>query len=127
MMTSCMIKCQLHREMSSPRDARSVVRGALPKERESVRDLAVLLTNELVTNALLHGAGDICLELERTEGHLRVEVADAELTQPVVRTPDVLSEGGRGVVIVDALASAWGVREIPDDGKTVWFELNLDD
>jgi len=126
-MTSCMIRCQLQREMASPRQARSVVRSALPRERDYVRDLAVLLTNELVTNALLHGKGEIGLALERSQGRLRVEVEDGERARPVLRSPDVQSEEGRGIVIVDSLSSSWGVRDVVDTGKSVWFELNLDD
>jgi anti-sigma regulatory factor (Ser/Thr protein kinase) len=117
---------QLHREMSSAREARSVVRGALPKVPEPIRDLAVLLTNELVTNAIIHGAGKIGLALDRFPGHLHIEVSDMGAARPVLRAPDVESESGRGVVIVDALASAWGVRHT-DNGKSVWFDLDLDD
>jgi anti-sigma regulatory factor (Ser/Thr protein kinase) len=126
-MTSRTIRRQLHREVSSPREARSVVRAALPDEQDSVRDIAVLLTNELVTNAVLHGVGEIGLALQRSNGRLRVEVADAECAVPVLQAPDAHSEHGRGVALVDVLASSWGVRDLAGDGKAVWFELSLEE
>jgi two-component sensor histidine kinase len=110
--------------MSSARAARRVVRDALPAEWEPIRSLAVLLTNELVTNALIHGSGNIGLALDLSDGRLHVEVSDTEGARPELRARDVQSERGRGVVIVDALASAWGVRET-GNGKSVWFELDL--
>ncbi len=102
-----------------------MVRGALPGQSDRVLDLAVLLTNELVTNALVHGDGDISLSLERSPDHVRIEVSDLTPDPPVQLPPDRSRENGRGIVIVDALASSWGVRR-DREGKSVWFELPLD-
>ncbi len=85
-------------------------------------DSAVLLTSELVTNALKHGQGSPSLTVDAGELHVRVEVGDDEPRPPVRTTADPDAESGRGLFIVDALASAWGVDEQPD-GKVVWFEL----
>jgi anti-sigma regulatory factor (Ser/Thr protein kinase) len=84
-------------------------------------DTARLLVSELVTNAVVHGHGDIMLRATLDEDRLLVEVIDQgggfELT---LRQQDFASIGGRGLAIVDAEASRWGIHE----GTThVWFEL----
>ncbi len=84
-------------------------------------DTARLLVSELVTNAVVHGQGDITLRATLDEDRVLVEVIDEgggfELT---VREHDFTSVGGRGLAIVDAEASRWGIHE----GTThVWFEL----
>ena len=55
---------------------------------------------------------------------MRVEIDDLSTEVPVVRHPDTVDEHGRGVLLVDRLANAWGV-EPRTDGKTVWFELDV--
>ncbi|MEU7283659.1 SpoIIE family protein phosphatase [Streptomyces sp. NPDC045431] len=95
-----------------------------------VVDDAVVLTSELVTNAIVHAgtAADVlCL---RTEQGVRVEVADRypEREVPLQGTgrydlnPD--SENGRGLLLCAALASRWGVEYSPTQ-KQVWFQLDL--
>jgi anti-sigma regulatory factor (Ser/Thr protein kinase) len=88
-------------------------------------ETAVLLVSELVTNAVLHAktpAAVLRLRLETAEGCLRIEVQDADPSWPHPRTPAGLDESGFGLVLVDALADKWGVRDTPP-GKTVWAEL----
>lgn len=89
------------------------------------RDVAVLLTDELVTNALVHGGGRFSLTVQMDEAVLRVSVADRSLEVPRVLRPSGDREHGRGMAIIDALATAWGTDQQPDQ-KTVWFELALD-
>lgn len=78
-------------------------------------DAAALVTSELVTNAVLHGSGDVRLTCQAGDRRIRSEVGDAEARHP--RAPggdvDVDGEGGRGMIIVGALASAWGVTDTP--------------
>ncbi|MEV6007820.1 ATP-binding protein [Streptomyces sp. NPDC051976] len=82
-----------------------------------------LLISELVTNAMTHGAGDgISLVLCVTGGALRVEVTDGSQARPRVRDVSAHAENGRGMIIVNQLADAWGVSE---DGRTVWCSLAL--
>ena len=93
-----------------------------------VRDAAVLLTSELVANAVLHGAAPVTL-LVHTDGRgqVRVEVTDADPRLPCAPVPDTteMGESGRGLQFVAALATAWGSAAGPDGtGKTTWFELN---
>jgi serine/threonine-protein kinase RsbW len=90
-----------------------------------LEETAVLLVSELVTNGVLHAktpAAILRLRLETAEGFLRIEVQDADPSWPRRRTPAGLDESGFGLVLVDALADKWGVRDTPP-GKTVWTEL----
>ncbi|MGZ2356370.1 SpoIIE family protein phosphatase [Streptomyces sp. 372A] len=97
-----------------------------------VVDDAVVLTSELVTNAVIHAgtAADVlCL---RTEDGVRVEIADhyPEREIPLRTTGLDLgsldSENGRGLLLCAALASRWGVEYSPTR-KHVWFQLDLPD
>jgi anti-sigma regulatory factor (Ser/Thr protein kinase) len=85
---------------------------------------AELLTSEVVSNAVMHGAPPLRLGVTTHADGVRVEVLDGSDVLPRLPTGDVHpdSPGGRGLRIVDALASAWGV-EAGTDGKTVWFHV----
>jgi anti-sigma regulatory factor (Ser/Thr protein kinase) len=111
-------------EERSPAAARRIVRKAvLEAGMEHVLDEALLLTTELVTNALIHGGTEVELEVAVEGKTLRVQVSDRGDGRVLI--PDIPSEereGGRGIHLVDALASAWGTRHSAQ-GKTVWFEL----
>ncbi len=85
-------------------------------------DTAVLLTSETVTNAFIHGRSDVRIRVRATPGLLLVEVADdnSRHPQPQESDPDALD--GRGLLIIELMATRWGVRDDPY-GKTVWFEV----
>lgn len=86
---------------------------------------AALLTSELVTNAIRYGGSRFTLEATIPGPCLRVTVLDASSTLPTLEsTPSVTAEGGRGLQLVEMLASRWGV-ETRDAGKAVWFELDV--
>lgn len=110
---------------SSVGAARRFVRDVLMSRRvaEEVVDTVELLTSEIVTNAILHGRAGPKLIVEVDDGTVRVGVHDMSLDVPVRRRtrPDDVS--GRGVLIVDELASAWGVEQERGGGKRVWFEV----
>jgi anti-sigma regulatory factor (Ser/Thr protein kinase) len=97
-----------------------VERCGLP---EDARESAVLVSSELVTNALQHGRGKIELRLTRLGKFLRIEVVDEGHEQaPAVRQEAADETGGWGLRIVDHLAAQWGVFE----GTThVWADLPL--
>lgn len=85
----------------------------------------VLLANELVTNAILHTSSQVSLEVDLAEDRIRVAVRDDSPQPPVRRRAPTQSTSGRGLDLVQALATAWGVEWVPDDGKAVWFEVRL--
>jgi anti-sigma regulatory factor (Ser/Thr protein kinase) len=90
-------------------------------------DDAMLLTSELVNNAVTHTEGDSELRAyyDTLRGQLRVEVSDKSSRVPRIRDDDSsTSVGGRGLRIVDTVAARWGTSPLPS-GKSVWFELGL--
>ncbi len=89
---------------------------------ELVED-AQLLTSELVTNAAVHTGEPFTVRIACGDHRLRVEVSDRSATRPERGDAGPTDVHGRGLAIVDSLASRWGVDELRADGKTVWFEL----
>ncbi|MEH0520932.1 SpoIIE family protein phosphatase [Streptomyces stelliscabiei] len=90
-------------------------------------DSAVLLVSETLTNVLVHTDADALLVAEMTgdggKRRMRIEVTDASDDLPHKRHPGELASSGRGLVLMDVLADAWGV-DPRGDGKSIWFELN---
>ncbi|MER7181080.1 ATP-binding protein, partial [Streptomyces hyaluromycini] len=89
-------------------------------------DSAVLLVSEMLTNVLVHTDADALLLAEVSgqapERRLRVEVTDAGDDLPHKRRPGELASSGRGLVLIEVLADAWGV-DPRGQGKSIWFEL----
>ena len=67
---------------------------------------------------------EFTLRLRRGHESIWVEVFDADLRLPRIRSAGESDEGGRGLYLVDQLATRWGSRPTKD-GKAVWFELPL--
>lgn len=89
----------------------------------SPAEVAVLLTSELVTNAIRHGGAPVRVHAALSQhGDLRIEVADDDPGQVTPRRPGPDDDGGRGLVLVDRLADRWGIRRT-SSGKRVWFEV----
>lgn len=88
---------------------------------------AQLLISELVTNALVHPrppCAVIVVSVLISAKTLRVEVRDSDPTPPRrASSSSVADENGRGLRLLEALASRWGCHPGPGNGKTVWFEL----
>ncbi|MEV4680322.1 SpoIIE family protein phosphatase [Streptomyces kurssanovii] len=111
--------------------ARAFVRDTLQGWGYSdVVDDAVVLTSELVTNAVVHAGTSADVLCLRSEDGVRVEVADRypEREVPIQGAGRAIanldSENGRGLLLCAALASRWGVEYTPTH-KTVWFQLDL--
>lgn len=110
-------------DAASARRARRLVAEVLDGAGlEDLEDLALLLVSETVTNAVIHAATDIELLVVAEGGCLRVEVSDGSPVLPGVRHYDEEATTGRGVGLVEVLATAWGF-ERTTGGKTVWFTL----
>jgi anti-sigma regulatory factor (Ser/Thr protein kinase) len=90
---------------------------------DSVVRTVELLTSEVVTNAIVHGRSGPQLVVEVTDDFVRVAVRDLSPDAPRRRLARVDDVSGRGVVIVEQLASAWGVQRELGGGKQVWFEV----
>ncbi|GAB3959858.1 ATP-binding protein [Streptomyces sparsus] len=102
-----------------------VVRWGWPRGCEQTGTVELVVA-ELAANAVLHGrVAGRCFRTGLTlltDGRLRIEVTDprGERAPALVRGS---GEGGRGLLLVDALAAEWGVRPYLPGGKTVWAEV----
>jgi anti-sigma regulatory factor (Ser/Thr protein kinase) len=110
------------------REARAFVAKALG-DKWPATDVALLLTSEIVTNAVLHSrsaraGGTLTLLVTEAEGGLRVQVCDggSDFSIPVVKRDPCTAGDGHGLLLVQALADNWGyVRH--ESETTVWFWL----
>ncbi len=105
-------------------EARSQVRSAIGAWDVPVDpDVAVLLTSELVTNAIRYEAsGTVTLAITCSCRQLRVDVFDTCCLLPVVVDAAAEAETGRGLMLVATLSADWGFYPIPT-GKAVYFTL----
>ena len=110
-------------EPSSAHAARHFVRVFLRTRPAAIVDTVVLLTSELVTNALVHARSVVEVDLTNTGGMIRIAVTDDSSELPKIEPSVTLSEHGRGVPLVATLSDDWGVEQT-HFGKTIWFILN---
>lgn len=89
---------------------------------EDLSDIAELLISEVVTNVVVHARSEARVCVTVTPGQVVVEVGDDDERPPVLRPDDETALGGRGISLLQASATAWGVRPEPG-GKVVWFSL----
>ena len=104
-------------------EARSVVRRSMDPSDNGLVALVVLLADEVVTNAIVHGQGPIDIAVEADEERVKVMVRDRSEIPPLPKRAARYAEGGRGLTIVEAVASRWGVVGT-HPGKAVWFEID---
>jgi anti-sigma regulatory factor (Ser/Thr protein kinase) len=108
-------------------EARRRVRAAIASWQVPVdQDAALLLTSELVTNAVRHEAGQraqaVMLVISCFRGRLRVDVHDTSRSLPAVADVPADAETGRGLLLVETLSDEWGFYRTPA-GKAVYFTL----
>ncbi len=108
-------------------EARSQVRAAICAWDVPVDPgVAVLLTSELVTNAIRHEPGEtVMLVISCSCGQLRVDVHDTSRSLPVLVDASADAETGRGLMLVATLSAEWGVYRTPA-GKAVYFTLGFE-
>ncbi|MGW5847521.1 SpoIIE family protein phosphatase [Streptomyces sp. NPDC055254] len=113
-------------DTEGPALARHLIRAAAAAWGAPERsDEIELAADELMTNALVHteGGADIGLRLTG-EGRIRVEVADSSSALPQRREAEDWAVSGRGLMLVERLADAWGVQP-RGGGKLVWCEFSV--
>jgi anti-sigma regulatory factor (Ser/Thr protein kinase) len=111
--------------------ARGWLHGVLPRlvgrhPRRDLYDDTELLLCELVTNAVVHGGGVTGVRLQAAERTLRVTVCDHTAAEPVAGVAGGDAEHGRGLMLIEMLATRWGTDRGGAAGKCVWFELSTD-
>jgi anti-sigma regulatory factor (Ser/Thr protein kinase) len=110
----------------STTQARRFVLGALAEwGLDGLRDTAALLTSELVTNSVLHARTEVEVSVVRLDDGVSIEVSDGSARTPVRRMQYDEATTGRGVELLEQLASGWDVT-LHAAGKTVRFFLSLD-
>jgi anti-sigma regulatory factor (Ser/Thr protein kinase) len=86
-------------------------------------DEIVLVVNELAANAICHAKTDFTVSLSKFGDTVLVEVADSHPDMPAIFFAPSNSVSGRGLRMVDRVATAWGVLKRPDGGKIVSAEV----
>jgi DNA-binding NarL/FixJ family response regulator len=116
-------RANLTGELESPGRARRFVDETLRRwDCEEQLDVVSLLVSELVTNAVVHAQSDVEVGVQLTGDGIRIDVLDQSTVEPVRRSPNDYDTSGRGLELVDALATRWGIDTGPY-GKSVWFEV----
>ena len=112
-------------DATTPRAARKLVEAALDRWNcRHALDTVALLASEVVTNAVLHGRSEIDVAVRLLPRTIRVEVTDRSRAGPRPRRAAADAESGRGLALVEGLASSWGSDPLPaGQGKVVWFEV----
>lgn len=133
-MSARQCRIPLMADLAAPAAARSIVQDAIRTWRVPVdADVALLLTSELVTNAITHGAPAagtfVLLTIACDAAGLRVDVHDGSGDLPVLdagllREASADAETGRGLLLVTTLSAEWGFYATPA-GKAVYFTLEL--
>lgn len=124
------VDVELPAEASSAAAARAAVRSLLvgpglqgrTRPDQQALDRVLLLTSEVVTNAILHARTPLRLTASVERGQVRVGVYDSLRLVPRVRAYRADAGTGRGMHLVAALADQWGVEET-SGGKCVWFTV----
>ena len=126
MMNLIEVRTMLTPHPTSVGAARRFVRDVLMSRQVSdgVVETVELLTSEVVTNAIVHGRSGPQLAVDVGDHLVRVAVGDLSPQLPVRRQARLDDVSGRGVVIIDELASAWGVERERNGAKRVWFEVS---
>lgn len=121
-LSTARMELTLDPEPRSPRIARRSVAEFLRRKgaTDDLVNTAALLVSEVVTNAVVHARTVVRVRCEVERLGARIEVADESTSEPIVWEHDVDALAGRGLVLVDALATAHGVRSTKA-GKVVWF------
>lgn len=112
-------------KIAAVRQARRYVQDAVATSATpTLAEDAALLVTELAVNAVLHARTDFDVAVESTTVGVRVSVRDRSPAMPVLAVVSATAMSGRGLALVAALASRWGVAASACASKSVWFELS---
>ena len=89
---------------------------------EDTRQLAVLVVDELVTNAVIHAGTPIDVRVEHESGVVHCEVIDRRTDGPLPRIIETADGRGRGLRLVDVVSRSWGVDR-DTGGTNVWADI----
>jgi hypothetical protein len=119
-------RVRLARKPAAAAEARGQVRAAIRDWRVTVdHDIALVLTSDLVTNAIMHGDGEtLTLAIRCSRGRLRIDVYDKSRSLPMSVTEPADKQAACGLVLVAALSTEWGSFRTPA-GKAMYFTLAL--
>ncbi|GAA4436104.1 ATP-binding protein [Phytohabitans houttuyneae] len=117
------LSLELEPRLEAAQMARELVATACASwHRESLAEPANIAISELVNNAVLHAGTPLTVQLATHREELLIAVRDGS-TEPLrPRTPAHTSSGGRGLLLLDAIAASWGCA-VRDGGKVVWAVL----
>ena len=111
---------------ASAGDARRFVASVLTAAGlEHLTYTASMLVSELVANAILHTGTPLVVVIAPDDDRVRIEVHDGSTQLPVRKHYSSMSGTGRGLLLVQRMASEWG-SDRATDGKVVWFELDVE-
>jgi anti-sigma regulatory factor (Ser/Thr protein kinase) len=110
--------------LDAPAIARQYVQAVCARLSSDELDDALVVASEVVTNAVIHGAAEIVMTVNLAAGRVTVAVSDEGSGRPPLHptAPARSSLHGRGLLVVDEVASRWGVTE-HGVGKDVWFQI----
>lgn len=112
----------LQPEPTAAGEARRFVRSTANSLRPDQLDDVLVLTSELVTNAVLHARTPFELGVTLTDDAILICVGDGTPTRPQARESTAAHENGRGIMLVRSLADDWGTLSNENrPGKVVWF------
>jgi anti-sigma regulatory factor (Ser/Thr protein kinase) len=115
---------RLQADASAPRRARQYVQSHCQHLPVETLHVVKLLTSELVTNAVVHGAGEAVLDVLAEGNIMTVGVSDHGGGSVRAASRFSWPETGHGLTLVAGMADRWGVDQVPGTpGKRVWFEL----
>ena len=114
----------LPRQLTSLRRARQFVAEKIVEwQLEDISADALLVASELAANAITHAESGFRIRVSLTPSSFRIDVFDTGTGTPEPQPPRENFEFGRGLHLVGAITTAWGLEVVPDIGKLVWAEL----
>ncbi len=103
------------------RAARRFTASAIDDLPEDDVECVTLMVSELASNSIRHAGAPFEVAVTRDDVAVRVEITDDGAGRPQIRDAAPSATSGRGLQIVELLADEWGVDDLDEQGKTVWF------